>query len=65
MNIIRIFEYNGAKVIVDPISFPLVKGCTIDFIDTLIKRGFSIKTNPNSDKNCSCGSSFSVKSPDF
>lgn len=61
----NVFETNGAKVVVDSTSLPLVKGCTIDFIDTMIKRGFSVKSNPNSDKNCSCGTSFSVKTPEF
>ena len=53
------FETEGQKVIVDPEAFPLVKGATIVWKETLQKSGFDVE-NPNATAACGCGSSFRV-----
>lgn len=47
---------------VDPVSFGLVEGATVDFEQELIKAGFEVIDNPNAEAGCGCGSSFAVKS---
>ncbi len=55
----QVFESNGVKLYVDPISVRYLKGAEVDFIDNLTGGGFTIK-NPNAKSTCGCGSSFSV-----
>ena len=50
--------FGTVKVVVDPESAELVKGATLDYKDTLQGAGFHI-TNPNAQRTCGCGSSFS------
>jgi iron-sulfur cluster assembly protein len=52
-----IVEYSGIKLVVDPDSAPLLEGAEIDYIDDLMKAGFTIY-NPNAVKSCACGTSF-------
>jgi iron-sulfur cluster assembly protein len=52
-------DVDGVKVLVDPVTFPMVENVTIDFIDTLTHTGFKFD-NPNAAGSCACGSSFSV-----
>lgn len=52
-------EVDGVKLLVDPMSHPLLDNVTIDFIDTLTHTGFRFD-NPNASAQCSCGQSFSV-----
>ena len=47
------------EVICDPKSFLYLNNTTIDFEDGLMGRGFKF-VNPNADKSCGCGESFSV-----
>lgn len=54
-----IFTHEGATLAVDPISFELVKGSTVDYVQELIGSAFVIK-NPNASSSCGCGSSFSL-----
>ena len=53
------FDFDGVKVYVDPKSYLYLKGVVLDFVDGLEGRGFKFK-NPNADKSCGCGESFSV-----
>ena len=53
----QIIEYGGVRFFVDPESAPLLMGSRVDYIDDVMKQGFSI-TNPNAVKSCACGSSF-------
>ena len=55
----QIFESNGVKLFVDPISIRYLKGAEVDFVDTVTGGGFTIK-NPNAKSTCGCGSSFNV-----
>ena len=48
----------GVKVVVDPVSAPLLVGATLDYKDGLHGAGFSIN-NPNASRTCGCGNSFS------
>ncbi|MBA3655207.1 MAG: iron-sulfur cluster insertion protein ErpA [Actinobacteria bacterium] len=51
-------EFKGVKVAVDPASAPHLKGATLDYKDALQGGGFSIN-NPNAERTCGCGQSFS------
>ena len=56
----QVFESNGVKLFVDPISIQYLKNAEVDFIDTITGGGFTIK-NPNAKSTCGCGSSFSTE----
>jgi iron-sulfur cluster assembly protein/iron-sulfur cluster insertion protein len=51
-------DVHGVSVVVDPSSAPLLQGAILDFKDGLQGAGFAI-TNPNAQKTCGCGQSFS------
>ena len=55
----NIFGVDGARVLVDPKSLVYLDGLTLDFKESLMQSGFTID-NPNAQKTCSCGTSFSV-----
>jgi iron-sulfur cluster assembly accessory protein len=55
----KVFEVNGVRLLVDPISLRYLKGAEVDFIDNQMGGGFTIK-NPNARSTCGCGSSFNV-----
>jgi iron-sulfur cluster insertion protein len=55
----QLFESNGVKLYVDPVSLSYLKGAEVDFVDTITGGGFTIK-NPNATSTCGCGSSFSA-----
>ena len=56
----QVFESNGIKLYVDPISIRYLNGAEVDFVDTITGGGFTIK-NPNATSTCGCGQSFSVE----
>jgi len=51
-------EFDGVKVVVDPISVGYLKGAVVDYVSGLNGTGFQFK-NPNAKRTCGCGSSFS------
>ncbi|MEY4486926.1 MAG: hypothetical protein RL440_1462 [Bacteroidota bacterium] len=53
------FENNGVKVVVDKKSYLYLVGTTLDFSGGLNGKGFVFQ-NPNADRTCGCGESFSV-----
>ncbi len=55
----QIFESNGVKIFVDPISIRYLGGAEVDFVENLMGGGFTIK-NPNAKTTCGCGQSFGV-----
>ena len=55
----QVFESNGVKLYVDPISISYLKGAEVDFVDTVTGGGFTIR-NPNAVSTCGCGQSFNV-----
>ena len=52
-----IIEHSGVRLVIDPDSAPLLEGAEIDYVDDLMKAGFTIH-NPNATKSCACGQSF-------
>ena len=55
----QVYESNGIKLYVDPISVRYLSGAEVDFVDTITGGGFTIK-NPNASSTCGCGQSFTV-----
>ncbi len=52
-----VHEHTGVRIVVDPESAQYLEGAEIDYVDEVMKSGFSIY-NPNATKSCACGSSF-------
>ena len=52
-----VLEANGMRVYVDGRSIDLLRGSSIDYVDTLMGAGFTVN-NPNAVAACGCGSSF-------
>eukprot|EP00968_Pinguiococcus_pyrenoidosus_P023139 scaffold3581_cov252-Pinguiococcus_pyrenoidosus.AAC.15 len=57
----RVFERDGATVVVDESSMEFVRGATVDFAVEMIRSSFVVVNNPNSESACGCGSSFALK----
>src|SRR5262245_63716984 len=55
----QVFETDGIKVIVDPMSLRYLDGAEVDYKEDLMGGGFAIK-NPNATSSCGCGHSFSA-----
>jgi iron-sulfur cluster assembly protein len=55
----RVYEDNGARIIIDKKSLVVLNGTSLDFTDGLNGSGF-VFSNPNAKSSCGCGSSFSV-----
>lgn len=51
-------QYGEVSVVVDPSSAQYLTGATLDFKDGLQGAGFTID-NPNAQRTCGCGQSFS------
>lgn len=50
---------DGVMLVIDPVSLELVRGSTVDFVESLGGSAFQV-TNPQAASGCGCGSSFSV-----
>lgn len=55
----QVFEDNGVKVVVDRKSFLYLVGTELEFTGGLNGKGFIFK-NPNANRTCGCGESFSI-----
>lgn len=55
----ELYEDNGTKIVTDKRSVLYLFGTTLDFSDGLNGKGFEF-VNPNANRTCSCGESFSV-----
>ena len=55
----QVFEDNGVKIVVDKKSILYLAGTTLDFSGGLNGKGF-IFNNPNANRTCGCGESFSL-----
>ena len=55
----KTFESNGLIVMCDLKSWLYLKNVEIDYSDDLLNGGFKIK-NPNAERTCGCGTSFSA-----
>ena len=56
----QVFEAAGAKVFVDPRSYRLLDGTTLDYDTGLLSKGFVFQ-NPQAKSTCGCGVSFSIE----
>lgn len=52
-------DHAGVTLVVDPISLDLVRGSTVDFVESLGGAAFQV-TNPQAASGCGCGTSFSI-----
>lgn len=55
----RVFERDGARIIVDRKSYLYLNGTELDYADDLMQSGFNLQ-NPNVKRSCGCGASFGV-----
>ncbi|MCT4628309.1 iron-sulfur cluster assembly accessory protein [Winogradskyella sp.] len=55
----KVFEDNGIKIIVDKKSFLYLVGTTLEYSGGLNGTGF-VFNNPNANRTCGCGESFSL-----
>jgi iron-sulfur cluster assembly protein len=55
----EIFEQNGCRIVSDKKSLLFLYGLVLDYSDELLGGGFKFN-NPNAERSCSCGSSFSA-----
>jgi iron-sulfur cluster assembly accessory protein len=55
----KVFEKDGAKILVDMKSLLYLSGTELDYKEELMESGFVFQ-NPNVKKSCGCGASFTV-----
>lgn len=55
----RLIEQDGARMLIDEVSWNFLVGAEIHFEEELIGAWFTVR-NPNAASTCGCGSSFSV-----
>jgi iron-sulfur cluster assembly protein len=55
----QVFEDKGIKIVVDKKSFLYLVGTELDYTGGLNGKGF-VFNNPNANRTCGCGESFSV-----
>jgi iron-sulfur cluster assembly protein len=55
----KVFERDGARLIVDKKSFLYLNGSQLDYAEELMASGFRL-VNPNVKRSCGCGESFVV-----
>jgi iron-sulfur cluster assembly accessory protein len=55
----KVFEKDGAKVLVDMKSLLYLDGTELDYKEELMQSGFVLQ-NPNVTRSCGCGTSFAV-----
>ena len=54
-----IAEQGGVRLVVDSVSLDLVRGCQVDYVESLGGAAFRVE-NPNAASGCGCGTSFAV-----
>jgi iron-sulfur cluster assembly protein len=54
-----VITVEGVRILIDPDSAGLINGAEVDYVEDLMKSGFTIY-NPNATASCACGSSFSA-----
>ena len=55
----KVFENNNIKIVVEKKSYLYLIGTTLDYSGGLNGKGF-VFINPNADRTCGCGESFSI-----
>lgn len=56
----NVYEEDGVRIYVDPMSLGYMDGSVVDYIDDDMGGGFKIE-NPNAVSSCGCGSSFQAE----
>ncbi|KAK3820371.1 MAG: hypothetical protein J3Q66DRAFT_336962 [Benniella sp.] len=56
-----IFEKDGARVVIDTITLPMMSGSKIDYLEELIGSAFKVVNNPHAAHSCGCDTSFEIK----
>ena len=54
-----IAETDGVRLLVDGMSLDLVRGCSVDYVESLGGAAFKVE-NPQAASGCGCGSSFAI-----
>ncbi len=54
-----VLESRGVDIFVDSASAHMMAGAEIDFMDSMMGRGFTVR-NPSAEQTCGCGSSFNT-----
>ncbi len=54
-----IAETDGVRLVVDSVSLDLVRGCVVDYVESLGGAAFRVD-NPQAASGCGCGTSFAV-----
>jgi iron-sulfur cluster insertion protein len=54
-----IAETDGVRLVVDSVSLDLVRGCMVDYVESLGGAAFRVE-NPQAASGCGCGTSFAV-----
>mgnify|MGYP001174316355 CR=1 FL=1 len=54
----HVLEEHGIRVLVDPKSIQFMDGIEFGFEESIVHRGF-VFNNPQAERSCGCGSSFS------
>ncbi len=52
-------ETDGVRLVVDDISLDLVRGCSVDYVESLGGAAFRVE-NPQAASGCGCGTSFAI-----
>ncbi len=52
-------ETDGVRLVVDRMSLDLVRGCAVDYVESLGGAAFRVE-NPQAASGCGCGSSFAI-----
>ena len=52
-------ETDGVRLVVDSVSLDLVRGCQVDYVESLGGAAFRVD-NPQAAAGCGCGSSFAI-----
>tara|TARA_Y100001951_G_C11028389_1_gene123568 strand:+ start:171 stop:479 length:309 start_codon:yes stop_codon:yes gene_type:complete len=53
-----LIEFGHVKIYIDPHSALILKETTVDYVETLYRKGFNF-INPEANTTCGCGMSFS------
>lgn len=54
----KLEEYGDVRLVCDASSAEMLQGATLDYTESIQETGFKIN-NPNAQRTCGCGSSFS------
>ena len=55
----KVIEKSGAKLVIDEMSFGMLAGSEIDFVEELVGSSFAVR-NPKATSSCGCGTSFAI-----